>query len=100
MPTLTEQRTQALPQALRDDATIRHALPAVRKRADIGKGAKPLDEVSRNRKHSRPYLFAKPAAAPAQEVLATKPAHEAIRQQWRGGLTRQVQISRDRFRAS
>lgn len=69
------------------------------KLADIGQSDKPLDEVYRNLKQTRPYLFAKPAAAPAQEVLATKPANEAIRQQWRGGLTRQVQISRERFRA-
>lgn len=70
------------------------------KLADLGEGGKALDEVFRNLKQTRPYLFAKPAAAPAQEVLATKPANEAIRQQWRGGLTRQVQISRERFRAS
>ncbi len=65
------------------------------KLADIGASDKSLDEVFRNLKQTRPYLFAKPAAAPAQEVLSTKPASEALRQQWRGGLTRQVQINRD-----
>jgi hypothetical protein len=52
-----------------------------------------LDRLYRELKAKRPYLFAKPQAP---EKLATRqPENEGIRQAWKGGLTRQVQIARD-----
>lgn len=56
-----------------------------------------LDQLFRDLKAKRPYLFNRPPAPP--EKLATrKPETENIREAWRGGLTRQVQIARDALR--
>lgn len=55
-----------------------------------------VDKLYRELKAKRPYLFAKPQAP---EKLATrKPENEGIREAWKGGLTRQVQIARDAMR--
>lgn len=54
-----------------------------------------LDQLYRNLKAARPYLFTRQTTAP--EKLATRqPEHEKLREAWKaGGLTRQVQIARD-----
>lgn len=56
-----------------------------------------LDRLFRDLRARRPYLFSKPPAAP-EKLASRKPENEGIRQAWRGGLTRQVQIARDALR--
>ncbi|MBX3459998.1 MAG: hypothetical protein KF696_08535 [Planctomycetes bacterium] len=56
-----------------------------------------LDRLFRELRARRPYLFSKPPAAP-EKLASRKPENEGIRQAWRGGLTRQVQIARDALR--
>ena len=72
-------------------------LEDVTKALDGDDTSKALDALYRDLKARRPYLFNKPAQAP--EKLATRqPDHDRIREAWKGGLTRQVQIARDALR--
>jgi hypothetical protein len=59
------------------------------------KGA--LDKLYRDLKARRPYLFRKPVGAP-EKLASRRPPNEDIRQAWKGGLTRQVQIAREVLR--
>jgi hypothetical protein len=55
---------------------------------------KALDALYRDLKARRPYLFTRPAHAP-EKLAHRQPDHDRIREAWKGGLTRQVQIARD-----
>lgn len=125
---ITNILRNALPEALREDPALQQALAQINqlealhtraqqerrflerapregllypgdalKLEDVTGTLDNLDQLFRDLKAKRPYLFARPPAPP--EKLATrKPENEDIRQAWRGGLTRQVQIARDALR--
>jgi hypothetical protein len=72
-------------------------LEDVTKSLDTEDTGKALDKLYRDLKTRRPYLFNKPTQAP-EKLAQRQPDHDRIREAWKGGLTRQVQITRDALR--
>ncbi len=72
-------------------------LEDVTKALDTEDTGKALDKLYRDLKARRPYLFNKPTQAP-EKLAQRQPDHDRIREAWKGGLTRQVQITRDALR--
>ncbi len=72
-------------------------LEDIAKALDTEEAGKALDSLYRDLKARRPYLFHKPAQAP-EKLAQRQPDHDRIREAWKGGVTRQVQIARDAMR--